>query len=98
MNGVSIIETATLEALIHEVRGLRETVVTTISELKDTKKPYLTTQEVMELTGFSIDWVNDHKADIGFSNIGRTIRFKRKDVEAYMDAGYFKKSQRRKSR
>jgi predicted DNA-binding transcriptional regulator AlpA len=97
MQGVSIIETATLEALISEVRDLKDFVAKTASELSDAKKPYLTAQEVMELTGFSIDWVNDHKQDIGYSNIGRTIRFKRKDVEAYMDQNYFKtKSPRRK--
>ncbi|WP_114937528.1 helix-turn-helix domain-containing protein [Mucilaginibacter endophyticus] len=98
MEGVSLVETKTLQALIAEVQDMRQVVISTISELKEAKKPYLSAQEVMELTGFSIDWVNDHKQDIGYSNIGRTIRFKRKDVEAYMDQNYFKtKSPRRKS-
>ncbi len=90
MENISIVETKVLEELIFEVRSLRELVIKTIDELGDVKKPYLTVQDVMNLTGFSIDWVNHHKQDIGYSNIGRTIRFKRKDVEAYMEANYFK--------
>lgn len=95
MNGVSIVETHTLEALINEVRDMREFVKQTAAELSDTRKPYLSTQEVMQLTGFSLDWVNDHKSDIGFSNVGRTIRFKRKDVEAFMELNYLKSKTRR---
>jgi predicted DNA-binding transcriptional regulator AlpA len=90
MEGLSIVETATLQALIGEVRDMRMVVVSALSELAASKKPYLTVQEVMELTGFSEVWVCNNKQHIGYSNIGRTIRFKRKDVEAYMEANYFK--------
>ncbi|WP_183567412.1 helix-turn-helix domain-containing protein [Mucilaginibacter sp. SP1R1] len=97
MEGVTLIETHTLEALINEVRGLKETVVTTISELKETKKPYLTPQDVMQITGFGKTWINDNKQFIGFTTVGGCLRFKRKDVEAYMEQNYFKtKSPRRK--
>lgn len=95
MTGVSLVETQTLNLLIEKVENLQEFVTNISAELKDAKKPYLSVQEVMELTGFSIDWVNDHKQDIGYSNIGRTIRFKRKDVEAYMEQNYFKSKPRR---
>jgi len=57
---------------------------------KDAKKPYLTVAEVAELTGFSKGWVNEHKSDIGFSSIGSSLRFKRKDVDEFMEENYFK--------
>jgi hypothetical protein len=90
MDGISLVETATLQSLITEVKDMRLVVISALQELAEAKKPYLSAQEVMKLTGFSLDWVNDHKQDIGYSNIGRTIRFKRKDVEAYMETNYFK--------
>ena len=45
----------------------------------------MNTQEVIELTGFGIDWVNNHKKEIGCSNVSKAIRLKRKDVEEYME-------------
>lgn len=97
MEGISLVETHTLQALISEVRGLRETVVSTIAELSETKKPYLTPQDLMQITGFGKSWINDNKQDIGFTMIGGCLRFKRKDVEAYMEQNYFKTKTRRKS-
>lgn len=90
MNGVSIVETATLERLIDKVEELKSTVTDTLSQLADTKKPYLSAQEVMELTGFGKTWLNANKQDIGFSTVGGALRFKRKDVEEYMNQNYFK--------
>lgn len=90
MQGVSIVETATLQALIFKVENLEGMVRSTLAELKEAKKPYMTSQELMELTGFTKTWVNDNKAKIGYSTIGTHLRFKRADVEAYIEQNYFK--------
>ena len=95
MNGVSLIETETLQALIGSVEDLKLTVMSTIAELKDAKKPYLTGQDLQELTGFSKTWVNDNKQDIGYSIVGGCLRFKRSDVNEYMEKNYFKSKKRK---
>lgn len=95
MEGISLVETAALQALIFSVQDLKSTVLSTVEELKAAKKPYLTTHDVMEITGFGKTWVNDNKQDIGFSMVGGCLRFKRKDVEDYMSQNYFKSKSRK---
>jgi hypothetical protein len=90
MKGISLVETKILQALIFSVEDMKMTVISTLAELKDTKKPYLTAQDVMELTGFGKTWVTENKQDIGFTTVGGCLRFKRKDVEEYMNQNYFK--------
>lgn len=90
MEGVSLVETATLNQLISEVRLLAAKVNT------DNNK-YLSSAEAAEMMGFSEVWICNNKQNIGYSTIGKSIRFKVKDIEAYMEANYFKtKSPRRK--
>lgn len=43
-----------------------------------------------DLTGFGKSWLNENKQDIGFTMIGGCLRFKRKDVEEFIDANYYK--------
>ena len=95
MEGVSIVNTAVLEALIGKVTNMETTMLNTLAELKDAKKPYLTAHDLMEITGFGKTWVNDNKQDIGFTTVGGCLRFKRKDVEEYMQQHYFKAKKRR---
>jgi excisionase family DNA binding protein len=87
---VAIIDNHLIETLIAKI----ERIDTYIHELKadvDTKsKPYLSTQDLMELTGFSSKWVIDNKGKIGFTEIGNQLRFKRKDVEQFMEQNYIK--------
>ncbi len=90
MEGVSIVPTETLQALIGSVEDLKLTMASTIAELKDTRKPYLTAQEVMLITGFGKNWVNNNKHIIGYSSIGGCLRFKRSDVVEFMGQNYFK--------
>jgi hypothetical protein len=66
MNGLTIVETPTLLELIQKIVQLSERVEAMHLDLKDTKKPYLSAQEVMEITGFGRSWLNDNKQDIGF--------------------------------
>lgn len=90
MEGVSLVETKVLQALIGSISELKDTVMSTVAELKDAKKPYLTANELMEMTGFGKTWVNDNKHIIGFSTIGGCLRFKRKDVVEFMEENYYK--------
>lgn len=96
MEGVSIVNTEVLESLIGSVTDLKESVLLTMAELKDAKKPYLTANDVMQVTGFGKTWVNDNKHLIGFSTVGGCLRFKRKDVEEYMEQNYFKAKKSKK--
>jgi len=90
MEGVTIVETKALQSLIRQIESLQETVLRSLDELKELKKPYLNVAETMELTGFSKSWVNNNKAKIGFCSVDGSIRFKRADVEAFMNLNYFK--------
>jgi excisionase family DNA binding protein len=93
MEGISLVETKVLQALIDKVDAIQGYVEKVTS--KD--NPYMTIEETAQTMGFTKVWVINNKHDIGFSSIGRSIRFKRKDVEAYMEQNYFKsKSPRRK--
>lgn len=90
MEGVSIVETAVLKQLIDKIENLEGMVTSTLTELKESKKPYLSTEEVMLLTGFKKNWVLLNKAKIGFSKLGKDLIFKRTDVEEFINQNYFK--------
>jgi predicted DNA-binding transcriptional regulator AlpA len=53
-------------------------------------KPYLTSKEVTEILGFNEDWLSLNKQFIGYSKIGGALRFKRADVEEYIEKNYHK--------
>ena len=40
--------------------------------------------EVAEFLGKSVDWVYDHKLDLGAVRAGRSVRFHKKEVDAYL--------------
>jgi hypothetical protein len=87
---VAIISNELLEALISKIDSLDAYVNQLKTELDAKSKPYLSTQDLMELTGFSSKWVIDNKSKIGFTEIGNQLRFKRKDVEQFMEQNYIK--------
>lgn len=94
--GMALVDSTLLQGLISQVKELQATVMTTVAELKESKKPWLTAQEVQEMTGFGKTWLNDNKQLIGFTTIGGCLRFKRADVEDFIEANYFKvKSKKR---
>jgi len=95
MNGVTIIETEVLNRLIATVETMHSQMSAIADQMHSHTKPYLSVTDVCAFTGFGKTWVNDNKADIGFSSIGAAIRFKRADVVSFMDANYFKKSKRK---
>jgi excisionase family DNA binding protein len=97
MEGVSIVPTETLQALIGTVEKMELIVVSTLAQLKEFEtKKWMTINEVVEFTGLSRSTVNVHRIDIGFSGSGNCIRFKRSDVEEFMELNYSKKSKKRK--
>jgi len=83
MKGVSIVETETLQALIDEVRELKNTII-------PRRNIYLNTTEAASMIGFSEVWLCNNKQHIGYSTINKSIRFKIKDLEDYMSQNYFK--------
>jgi len=91
MEAVTIIETSKLEQLLSTLHNLDEKVCEMYIELKELKKPLFTVKELCEYLGKGSTWVDAHKADIGFSMAGGEIRFKRKDVEAYLESTYYKR-------
>ncbi|MEO6522189.1 MAG: helix-turn-helix domain-containing protein [Mucilaginibacter sp.] len=92
MEGISLVETSTLETLISEVRGLRDTV------LSGKPDRYLSSSDAAAMMGFSEVWICNNKQHIGYSTIGKSIRFKVRDIEAYMEANYFKIQSKRKGK
>jgi len=97
MEGVTIVETKVLQELIFKLETLSGRVEAMYQELDGTRKPYLTLREASAFIGFSMAWVNDHKFDIGCSTVGGQVRFKRKDIDWFMQQEYYKsKTPRRK--
>jgi len=97
MEGITIIETAAFQELLSKIESMTKVIEIVDQELKGALKPYLTVAEVASLTGFGKSWVMDHKSEIGYSTIGSSLRFKRKDVDEFMEERYFKnKSPRRR--
>lgn len=95
MNGVAIVDNEVFQSLIAKIENVEKRFNEVSEELKNSKKPYMTAQEVMDYTGFSRDWITDHKHDIGCSTRGGQLKFKRKDVEDFMEEGYFKAKRKR---
>jgi hypothetical protein len=92
MEGVSIVPTETLQALIGTVESLELVVMSTIAELKESNsKVYLTTQEVLDMLNKKEDWLLKNKAAIGYSKSTGNLLFKRSDVIEFIESGYHKK-------
>lgn len=90
MEGITLIETASLQKLFDKLETMSEQFNQVTQELRELKKPYLTAQDLMEITGFSKTWVNNNKQLVGYSMVGGCLRFKRADVMEFMESGYYK--------
>lgn len=86
---VITMETSAYQKLIHSIEELHAVVR---NQIDNANKPYLTTKEVMVMLGKSENWVLLHKNDLGSSKSSGTLLFKRKDIDAYIEAGYYKRS------
>lgn len=49
------------------------------------KESYMTTQQVLDYTGFAKDWLIARQEDIGYYQDGKEKRFKRADIDEYMN-------------
>ena len=85
---VITMESSAYQRLIDSIEDLRVTVK---NQLENANKTYLTTREVMAMLGKSENWVLLHKDALGHSKSSGTLLFKRKDIDAYIESGYFKK-------
>ena len=86
MNGVTIIETKKLNALFEQM----ETMVEFVKQASVPVEPQklMTISEVMKMTSLSRSSIDKYKSDIGYTTIGGCYRFKRKDVELYIEENY----------
>lgn len=87
---VAIIDNELIITLISKITSLDAYISELKEEAASKSKPFLSAQELMELTGFSSKWVIDNKDSIGYTTIGNQLRFKRKDVEAFFEKNYIK--------
>jgi excisionase family DNA binding protein len=90
MKGLTIIESEAIDRLTSQISGIEEMFRTTLKELQEAKKPWMTMKEVCEYMGKGSTWLDLNKGEIGFSKAGGEIRFKRKDVDAYLESRYYK--------
>jgi len=97
MNGVTIIETDKLNAIIANMERMVAYVRDAAQETKLGKKAYLSLSETAEFTGYSVKWVRNNKDEIGCSKVGGDYRFKRTDVIEFMEQNYFKAQNRRRA-
>ena len=90
MEGLTVIETPVMLELFKKIETMSQRIEIIAAELKEAKKPWLTTEDVMTMTGFGKTWINNNKQVIGYSTIGNCLRFKQADVEEFIEANYFK--------
>lgn len=86
MEGVTILETEFLNSLFKRLDNIEAFV----KENKSAQKPWMTLKEVCEYMSKSSTWVDLHKVEIGFTKAGGEVRFKRSDVDAYLESRYYK--------
>ena len=65
---------------IHEQRALLEHLL----PHGGSPEQLMNVPEVAKFLGKSEDWVYDHKLDLGAVKVGRSIRFHKKEVDAYL--------------
>lgn len=91
MEAVVIVERSVLEKLISEIGEMKSQVREIAKERNDLAKPLMTVKEVCEFLGKGSTWLDANKEKIGFTRAGGELRFRRKDVEAYLEEGYFRR-------
>lgn len=87
MKGLTIVETEEF----HGVLSKLERIERFLNSLQESQKTWMSIKEVCEYLGKGSTWVDQNKEVIGFSRAGGEIRFKRKDVDAYMESRYYRR-------
>lgn len=96
MEGLTVIETPMIMALITELQATNRRVEELHAALGQSNTKWLTAQQVMAETGFSKNWLSSNKQLIGFSTVGGCLRFKRTDVDEFIEANYIKVNRTRR--
>lgn len=86
MKGLTVIETEAVDRLISQIRKLEEAV----KSLENNGKLWMTVKETCAYLSKSSTWLDLNKSAIGFAKAGGEIRFKRVDVDSYLESRYFK--------
>jgi hypothetical protein len=94
---VITIESETYKEIVNMVSTILTTVERQAQELKQLKDNRLMgVKEVMEYTGFGTGWINSHKADIGYVQIGaKDLKFWKNDIDAYLKAHFVQRKIRK---
>jgi hypothetical protein len=74
------------------IREQLSTLTEAVTYLTSHQAAYLSSRQVMEMTGFKNNWIQNHKNEIGHTLVDGQLRFRRQDVIAYMDQNYTKLS------
>ena len=91
MDPVTILDTTTLQMVLSKIESMNSHFEQVAAELKSSQGKWMTINQVVEYTGLSRTTVNLHRDKIGRSDSGNCIRFKRSDVDKFMEAGYYKR-------
>ncbi|MFC4213499.1 helix-turn-helix domain-containing protein [Pedobacter lithocola] len=83
------VDTVDLKELITKIENIEGMVSILLTESYNRKKPYLSTNEVMDMMDVSYAWLKINKHQIG-SKVAGKLKFLRKDVEEYIEQDYFK--------
>jgi len=85
---VITIESNAYEAMLLEIR---KSIIDTVTKTVSPDDRWLTPKEVAAYVGFTTAWVKERSAIIGASQDSRGLRYKKSDVEKFMQSRYFKK-------
>lgn len=87
MKGITIVKTRVLNRLIDRIDRMEE-LIKNLGVAGG--RPWMSIKKVCEYMGKGSTWVDMNKWEIGFTKAGGEIRFKRKDVDAYLEGRYFR--------
>jgi len=87
---VVTIEAETFRRMQDMYFKMAEMVETQTKTKKSADITLLTVKEVTALTGFGAQTIKMHKEEIGYQTMGKDLRFKPEDVEAWINSTYRK--------
>lgn len=84
MANLELLEKKDIEHVFQFIQTATKRIESLTMENLFLKEGYMTTQQVIEYTGYGLRWVESRQDRIGYSQDGKEKRFKRADVDAYM--------------
>lgn len=83
---VIVIESEAYKNLMFKIDTLFKALTKPVKE----EDKWLTMEEVMEYTGFKYSWIMTRRSRIGYFRDGNGLRFKKANIDKYMEANSFK--------